>query len=262
MNKPEQLLGRLNAIGESLAKRDTALALIGLGSAGVDRDRLDRFSDLDFFAIVKAGYKATYLEDLTWLTAGAPIAYSFMNTSDGYKLLYEDGVFCEFAVFEEAELEHIPFSPGRVVWKATGVAETIAEPKRSGQEMGEDPPTEWLIGEALTNLYVGLLREHRGERLSAMRFIQGYAVDRILVLAGRLQPATGAQQDPFSIERRYERRYPEMISLLPSLLQGYERNQESALAALAFLDRHFELNAAMKMAVVELCGSDSVSNDA
>ncbi len=45
---------------------------------------------------------------------------------------------------------------------------------------------DWLLGEALTNLYVGLQRELRGERLSAMRFIQGYALDRLVALAGRL----------------------------------------------------------------------------
>ena len=39
------------------------------------------------------------------------------------------------------------------------------------------------LGEALTNLYVGMAREKRGEKLSAMRFIQGYAVDRLLELA-------------------------------------------------------------------------------
>jgi hypothetical protein len=38
------------------------------------------------------------------------------------------------------------------------------------------PPTvEWLLGEALTCLYVGLCRYHRGEKLSAQLFIQHYA---------------------------------------------------------------------------------------
>jgi len=37
------------------------------------------------------------------------------------------------------------------------------------------------------------------------------------------------------------------------MLQGYSRNRESARAALAFLDSHFELNEAMKAAVLALC---------
>jgi hypothetical protein len=210
MNDPQQLLGRLSAIGESLSRRESALALIGLGSVGLELERLDRFSDLDFFAIVGPGQKARYLDDLSWLEEAAPIAYCFRNTRDGFKLLYADGIFCEFAVFEEAELAQIPFAPGRVVWRAEGVAETIGAPRETGREQEDAPPEEWLLGEALTNLYVGLLREHRGERLTAMHFIQGHAVERILALVERLQPARGGQRDPFTPERRFEARYPEI----------------------------------------------------
>jgi hypothetical protein len=253
MNEPQDLLDRLSAIGASLARRQSALALIGLGSVGRELDRLDRYSDLDFFVIVRPGHKTHYLADLSWLEEAAPIAYCFRNTRDGYKLLYADGIFCELAVFEEAELAQIPFAPGRVVWRAAGVDETIGTPPETGRGQEEQPPVEWLLGEALTNLYVGLLREHRGERLTALRLIQGHAVDRILALHERLQPPRAGHHDPFTPERRYEARYPEMAALLPELLQGYERNRESARAALAFLDAHFELNAALKAAVLALC---------
>lgn len=253
MNDPQRLLDRLDAIGASLARRDTALALIGLGSVGAELERLDRYSDLDFFVIVRPGCKAHYLEDLSWLEEVAPVAYRFLNTRDGYKLLFADGVFCEFAVFEEAELATIPFAAARVVWRAAGVPETIAAPPPAPAAAKEPPATEWLVGEALTNLYVGLLREQRGERLTALRFIQSYAVDRILALAERLQPPGAGHRDPFSLERRYEARFPQMAPLLPAMLQGYERNRASARAALAFLDAHFVLNPAMKAAVGALC---------
>ena len=95
------------------------MALIGLGSVGLELERLDSYSDLDFFTIVRPGHKADYLDDLSWLADVAPIAYCFRKTRDGYKLLYEDGIFCEFAVFEEAELAQ-SFPPGRVVWRAPG----------------------------------------------------------------------------------------------------------------------------------------------
>jgi hypothetical protein len=36
-------------------------------------------------------------------------------------------------------------------------------------------------------------------------------------------------------------------------MQGYERSRESALAILAFLERRFEVNAAMAAAVRALC---------
>ena len=254
MNKPEQLLNRLDEIGKALSKEQSALALIGLGSVGIELNRLDQFSDLDFFVIVKAGSKSHYLNDLSWLIKIAPVAYYFSNTADGYKLLYEDGVFCEFAVFDEDELKEAVFSPGRVIWKAKGIPDNIgiAECARKQKQQSS---TEWLIGEAVTNLYVGLSRNKRGEKLSAMRFIQNYAVDRILELAEKVEVVTSTDEDQFNIERRYEQRVPAMTKLLPELLQGYERNRESALAALAYLDRNFEINPAMKQAILELCES-------
>lgn len=53
MPASQALLNRLDAIGHSLEKSGHALALIGLGSAGVETERLDSYSDLDFFAIVE-----------------------------------------------------------------------------------------------------------------------------------------------------------------------------------------------------------------
>jgi hypothetical protein len=253
MKRPDLLLSRLNEIGESLSKRESALALIGLGSVGLELDRLDDFSDLDFFAIVKTGSKNNFLNDLSWLTDILPAAYCFKNTHDGYKFLYEDGIFCEFAVFDEDELKQAVFPAGRVVWKAEGVNEDIAIPRIPPQAHDKTHTVEWMLGEALTNLYVGLMREQRGEKLSAMRFIQGYAVDRILELAAQIHKAEAVHPDPFNAERRYEARYPDMAVVLPALAQGYDRNRESALASLNFLEMHFNVSPVMKRAISELC---------
>lgn len=247
------LLHRLDQIAASLSRRPTARALIGLGSVGLELDRLDKYSDLDFFAIVQVGSKPDYLADLSWLSDVAPIAYAFQNTVDGYKVLYADGVFCEFAVFDEDELQTAVFTPGRIIWKAEGVPDTIAIPKQTPQPQ-EPPSTEWLLGEALTNLYIGLCRERRGEQLSAARFIQSHAVDRIVELAERVEAVNPAAADSFDRTRRVEGRIPALTEVLPSMLQGYDRNRESALAALSWLDRHFEVNAAIKEAILGLCG--------
>jgi hypothetical protein len=252
---PQHLLNRLDEIGRSLAASGHALALIGLGSVGVELDRLDAYSDLDFFAIVEPGYKRAYLADLDWLVGVAPVAYAFLNTEDGYKLLYADGVFCEFAVFEPDELRRIPFAAGRVVWKAVDVPDDLLAPAPAAAGERSPRPLAWLVGEALTNLYVGLGRERRGEQLSAMRFIQGYALDRLLELAGRIEEPQPGLADPFSPERRFEQRYPHTAQLLPAWAQGYHRNRESALAILAYLEEHFEVNAAMAEEIRKLCAS-------
>lgn len=251
--KPEHLLARLNAIAASLERSGNALALIGLGSAGLETDRLDEYSDLDFFAVVETGHKNEFLDNLTWLSSICPIAYAYRNTRDGHKVLYQDGVFCEFAVFETSELGHIPFAPGRIVWKKPDVPDTQLAPEQDRH--APDHSSDWLMGEVLTNLYAGLCRNSRGEKLSAMRCIQVYAVDRLLELAARLEPEAPVARDIFAFERRYEQRYPNSAQALPKFLQGYERNVESALAILAFLENHFAVDPAMKRAIEELCNS-------
>ncbi|HLO29317.1 MAG TPA: hypothetical protein VK249_09295 [Anaerolineales bacterium] len=250
--KTQALLKRLDEIGQSLKQTGHALALIGLGSVGLELDRLDAYSDLDFFVIVEEGYKRSYLDSLYWLSNIQPLAYRFLNTEDGYKVLFEDGIFCEFAVFEPAELAHIPFAAGRIVWKRSDVPDTLSQPSATPTPQSQRNQ-EWLLGEALTNLYVGLHREKRGEKLSATHFIQGYAVDRLLELVEYIGAAQNVHRDPFANERRFEQRFPDVASQVNTWIQGYERNCESALAILAFLEGHFEINAAIAKAIRELC---------
>ncbi len=246
------LIKRLEEIASSLDRSTHALALIGLGAVGLDLDRLDAYSDLDFFVIVEPGYKQAYLNDLQWLQEVSPIAYSFANTRDGYKLLFADHIFCEFAVFEPDELQHIPFAPGRIVWKQPHAPAALSQPLIAPPVPVKHDPN-WLLGEALTNLLVGMARDKRGEKLSAMRFIQGFAVDRLLELADYITRAQDVPKDAFANERRFEQIYPEIARELPVFMQGYARNSESALAILDFLERNFSVNTEMAAAIRKLC---------
>lgn len=241
---PALLLARLEAIAHVLADRPDALGLVAVGSSGAERDRLDAFSDLDFFVAVADGAKADYIADLGWLAAAGPVAFSFQNTVDGHKLLYADGVFCEFAVFTLAELAAAQAAGAHVVWARDGAALRIGAPTAAAA-----PSEEWELGEALTNLYVGLGRLRRGELLTAQRFVQHYAVDRAIALAAAREPAQGGAPDPFSPERRIERRHPALARLLPTFVQGYDRSAESALAILAFLEAHWPVDPALAEAI-------------
>ena len=249
-----RLLGRLDAIGASLARHGDALALLGLGSVGRETDRIDAWSDLDFFAIVAPGRKAAYIADLAWLSDVAPVAYAVRNTVDGYKVLYEDGIFCEFAVFEPAELPGIAYAPGRVVWAAPGFDTASLDRPDPTPGGGVDVP--WALGEALTNLYVGLGRYHRGERLAAARLVQSHAVDRVLELASVWETAeaasSSASRDPFQAERRVERRIPALADLLPTFVQGYDRTPESARAILGYLETHADVEPHLRAAILAL----------
>jgi hypothetical protein len=114
-----------------------------------------------------------------------------------------------------------------------------------------------LVGEALTNLYVGLCRLARGERLSAHRFIQGHALDCLLQLAPRLREALPSAEDGFDPTRRFERRFPDLARGLPDALQGYERSAGSALAILSFLESHFVVDPSMKAAILAAVGDSA-----
>ncbi len=251
MTRPQQLLARLDAIGRSLEDSGHARALLALGSVGLETERLDAFSDLDFFVLVEDGRKARYLGNLDWLSAAGPVVYSFQNTVDGHKALYADGIFCEFAVFEEGELAGIPFSRGRFVWRAAGVPDALAEPVK-GPEPLPARSVEWLVGEALTNVYVGLGRALRGELLAGFKLVQVSAVDRLVELVDHLDAgagSAGAHRDPFNGDRRLERRHPELLRELPRLVPGYAHTPESALAILGFLETRVPVNGAMSHAI-------------
>lgn len=228
---PPRLHDRLAALAASLAARPDALALLALGSIGSETERADAWSDLDFFVLVRPGSKRAYLANLEWLAAARPLAWAFANTADGYKALMDDGLLCEFAVFEPQELAGIAYAPGRWVWRREDeVPAQWVEPMRPP---AEEPTRHWRVGEALSNLLVGLQRWQRGERLAAMRMVQVYALDRLLELIDRLEPGLpGVRRDPFNAERRFEFRHPDRVELIRRCTPGLDGTPQAALAIL------------------------------
>lgn len=255
MGNRERLLARLEEIGQAVKNTGKALALLGLGSVGQELQRLDDYSDLDFFVIAKRGHKAYFLASLNWLEQVETVAFSFPNTADGRKLLFAGGIFCEMAVFEAHELAHIPYSGARIVWQDEGRSLSFPVSNKLPPVPADPPTAEWLIGEILSNLYVGLGRFQRGETLTAARFIQGYAVDRILELAPLIEEAQGGTADPFDRNRRFEQRYPRIAAELPRFIPGYDKSPQAALAILKFIEHRFPINPAMKKHILALAAT-------
>jgi len=245
---------RLRALANVLAARSDVLALLALGSVGRDLERLDEWSDLDFFVLVRDGAKWRYIDDLSWLSAVHPIAWHFRNTRDGHKALLADGLFCEFAVFEVSELRDIPYAPGRFVWRRDEVSETLAAPVRP---LPGHPDAPWLVGEALSNLLVGLQRHARGEKLAAMRMVQVHALDRILELLERDATASAARRDPFNVDRRVEQRLVLGEAKLARWAPGYQGTCAAALALLEALEGTVGVPAAMASRIRALAGRES-----
>jgi hypothetical protein len=256
-NIPQRLLQRLDELGVVLAQRGDALALLGLGSVGVDLHRLDDHSDLDFFVVVDDGAKQGYLDSIDWLEQLAPVVFSFENSVDGRKVLFADGLFAEYAVFTLGELRAQTYPPGRIVWRRGDARIDLDGAGRLPGPSPSDNP-EYQVNEALTNLYVGLQREARGERLSATRFIQVHAVDRLLTYLYLTESDASPRQDAFVVERGAERRFSSDVLPLAKLVPGYDHNREAALVMLEWLEARAEVNQALARAIrllaVELGG--------
>lgn len=208
------LLDRLDEVARRLQADSSTLALLALGSVGRDVHRLDEHSDLDFFVITDD--KQRLLEDVSWL--GDPIEWLHRNTRDGYKALVA-GIYHEFAVFTPEELPGIPFAPGRVVWARPGFDVDLLAPVTV-----PPPSAEWLVDEVLSNLFVGLHRWLRGERLAAMQMVQGEALRNAL----RMRQI----DDPYDPARRAEMRNSLEWA---ELAGGYDHTPEAARAVMRLL---------------------------
>ena len=179
------------------------------------------------------------------------MAYDFRNSVDGRKVLFEDGIFAEYAVFTLDELRNSAFPPGRLVWRRDDAPAGL---ERWGQVPEPTLPVgpDHYVNEALTNLYVGLHREARGERLAATRLIQVHAVDRLLDLLELDPESRGRRQDPFAVERGVERRFDPAVLPLSRMVTGYARNREAAAAILGWLEARADVDPSLAAAIKEL----------
>ena len=247
-------LRRLDRLASRVSADPEVVAVLGLGSAGKETDRFDDHSDIDFFLVVAdTQTKQRYLEDIDWLAGfGGEVAYSFVNDPNGRKALFADGLFLEYAVFTPAELEALPFAGARVVWSRPSFTLAGGRPPTRPTALGT---VDFHLNEALTNLYVGLHRELRGERLVAVRFIQVYAVDRVLALLRLDAATTWAQQDPFEATRRVERVASDRQPPWGAMVQGYDGNVPSAAATLRWLEQHYRPDPAISREIMALLQS-------
>ncbi|MWC29654.1 hypothetical protein [Paenibacillus sp. MMS18-CY102] len=252
MDKKQALLQRLEGIGKVLEKNGDVLALFGLGSVGTETARIDDYSDLDFFVVTAPGSKQRYIDRVDWLEEAHPLAYAFKNCDIGSKILFEDGIYGEFAVFEETELEHASYTGGRMVWKAPHFANDGIVSGKAAIPSRRASSLDHAVGEALTNLYVGLGRYARGERLSALRFVESYAVDSILSILHLVEPEVDYYPDVFGNERRAEARFPQFAAGISNMMQGYGKVPESALQTLSFLENIYPINQRMSSEIKAL----------
>lgn len=230
----ENLNKRLEAIAASLQNSGQGVALLALGSVGIETERADAYSDIDFFAFVESGTKSKFMEDTSWLNADNQVIWIFQNSRDGFKLLWADGIFGEMAIFELSELPTIAYAPGRLIWHKKDIDPLIfANPQPAGHR-NLQPDIFYNQQELLTNLYVGLGRYLRGEKFSAWRFVQTHALNLAL---GILEAEVNGlrQADLYNLDRRIETRVPSANELISQVVGGVEHTPTAATALLDWL---------------------------
>jgi lincosamide nucleotidyltransferase len=237
---PALLLQRLGQISDGLKYVDGVMGLIGLGSIGIDKNRLDKYSDLDFFVIVSPDAQEQVIESTTWLTSVGELDFIFKNSDHGCKALFHDGVYVEYAVFTLAQYRAWNIPGGHVLWAKE--CDELFGITDAGQLMKKSLKTEnFYLNEALSNLYIGLLRLHRGEKLNATRFIQSLAIDNVLELIDTRYGGK-TRQDFFVLDRRIESRISGSEDLLTSFVTGYTSNVHAAKAIIDWLDQNYPCN--------------------
>jgi lincosamide nucleotidyltransferase B/F len=218
---------------ESLHADPEVLGFVALGSmAAVDYEP-DKWSDHDFFVVVKAGSQAHYRENLSWLPDDDQIAMAFRETEHGLKVLYRGGHLLEFAVFDLDELRLARINRFRVLIDradVTSALERVRTQTIRAVESGRKDAT-YRVGMILSNLLVGVGRYARGERLSGTQFVKGHALGQILALAGEQRRSDRGAADDLDPYRRFELTHP-------GLAQEFEHAIRLAtpLAARALLD--------------------------
>ena len=208
------------------------LAVLGLGSLARPQ-RMDTYSDLDFFLVVEQGCKADFLNDTSWLQLSEK-GYCFQNTKDGFKALTQGDIFIECAVFTLDELPSIPYDRPTIYYaKNEEIHSKI--PYKVQTIHTED--SAYCLEECISQLLIGLQRYHRGETLAAFTMIQVYAVENYLKAVLPSWPPS-IEQDPFVYARRIEAAYPESKAILSFLVLGYDHTRHSGQRLLDLLKKH------------------------
>ena len=235
----------LESLSRAAQKSSHAIALVGAGSAGAEIARMDQYSDIDFFLIVEDGFSSGFINDNSWFGRDLPIVFAFRDTDHGNKALLENGVFLEFAIFTQAELAQNGIPGLRTIWSKPGFSLPDLSAK---QPIVRE--VSFYVDQALSNLLVGALRLRRGERLAALAMIERYALSNLLTAYRMKNNLT--VQDPFNIERRAEQSLGVDFA---TLVQGYERLEQSSAKILAFAEENFDVNSSIVQSIRELLNS-------
>lgn len=196
--------------------------------------------DLHFVLLVDSGFRSRFIDCLSWLTEIQHIAFKYRHVENGYRFLFSDGIYCEFTV-EELRFGETPESVSLCAKHAdVSALRPNSSMHLNSTEDGQDE--DWLLGEMLTNLLIGLRRFNRGDRLSAFYCIQHHALSSLLELLVQWEVSQTKQKRLAKGDICFEQSYPHARNQVASFAMGYDKSPQSASAMLEYAEQHHNLN--------------------
>jgi len=174
----------------------------------------DAWSDHDFWVVTRPGRQDGLLDDLGWLPNSDTLLVRARHGSRHYSVLYRSGHRAEFAVFDPEEAATGTVTVYHVLFDRADVAAAVAHARehRLPQPWSEARGV-FIFDNFLILLCTAVARWHRGEQLSARRYLDQFALDSLLALV----LADSTDRDPIDPRRHIERRHPRLVQGLESL---------------------------------------------
>lgn len=193
------------------------VGLVALGSTAAVGREPDRWSDHDVWVVARDGTAEGFRTDTSWLPDADRIALAYRETAHGVNVIYEDGHFLEFAVFDEADLDIVAGNDARVLVDQAGIAERLDGILTRNAPHPQSP--EALLGKVLGQVWIGVSRFGRGERQSAHAMVKHHAWMSLLRLVTLVVPPRAAGRlDDLDLTRRFEEAFPELSARIEAAL--------------------------------------------
>ena len=192
---------------DSCKKNPKIIGLVLVGSTA-ETERVDEWSDHDFFVITESNDQEPLRNDLSWLPQPQEIAFWFRETEHGLKVVYRSGDVLEFAIFDRDELRGCTVNHHRLAYGDEKVRQALSEAKNRLPEVvvGDDLAD---FRQFLSVLIIQVGRARRGELLTAGQGIRGTAATALLKVLTRRLPYD-SRLDRLDVSRRFEFAHPEI----------------------------------------------------
>ncbi len=226
----QSTLARFIEYSESLTnsciQHPKIIGLVLVGSTA-ETERVDEWSDHDFFVITKSGEQEPLRRELSWLPKSESIAFWFRETEHGLKVVYNSGEVLEFAIFDCDELRGCMVNHHRLAYGNEEVVQALSTAK--------DRLPDVVIGDDLADfrhflsvLVIQVGRARRGELITAGQGIRGTATTALLKVLTRRLPHD-QQLDRLDVSRRFEFAHPEIGSAIADALAQHPEDAASDL---------------------------------